>query len=72
MPARPAEAVSQAEVVLLLRAAIDTAIAYPSVATVQSATNLAGSYPKALASAHVRHNLGQRRWQWLAEHGIKP
>ena len=72
MPTRPQEAVSQTEVVLLLRSAIDTAISYPSNVNEAKATNLAKAYPKALRSAHVRHNLGQRRWDWLGERGVYP
>ena len=59
----------QAEVVLLLRSAIDTAIRFPHEANVQRALNYARTYPVAMRSAHIRHNLGQRRWDWLTEHG---
>ncbi len=65
----PSEGMPQAEVVLRLRAAIDTAIRFPHEGNVQTALGLAQSYPKAMRSAHVQHNLGQRRWDWLTEHG---
>lgn len=72
MPPRPAEGMAQAEVLLRLRYAIDTAIKYPAQANVENAISFATSHPKALNSSHLRHNLGQRRWGWLNERGIYP
>jgi len=69
---RPQEGMSQARVLLSLRAAIDTAIRYPHQGNVDTALEIARTYPRALASAHLRHNLGKRRWDWLAEHGVTP
>lgn len=70
MPPRPAEGMTQAEVLYNLRFAIETAIAYPTDIRITAALELARAYPRALRSSHVRHNLGQRRWKWLTEHGI--
>jgi hypothetical protein len=63
---------AQAEVLLRLRYAIDTAIKYPKQPNVEAAIRLANEYPHALRSSHLRHNLGQRRWQWLNANGIYP
>lgn len=63
---------SQEEVLLLMRAAIDTAITSPGPETTNSALELATRYPRALAGGKLRANLGQERWDWLAEHGIYP
>ena len=70
MPPRPAEGMVQAEVLLRLRYAIDTAIKYPQQPNVEAAIAFANEYPQALRSSHLRHNLGSRRWQWLNEHGV--
>lgn len=72
MPPRPAEGMAQAEVLLRLRYAIDTAIKYPSQSNIDSAIRFATEHPKALRSSHLRHNLGERRWSWLNEYGIYP
>ncbi len=66
---QPIEGVSQAEVLLLLRAAIDTAIRYPTKPNETVALAIAEHHPRAMRSAHLIHNLGQRRWAWLEEHG---
>ena len=55
-----------------LRYAIDTAIAYPSQANIDSAIAYVDRYPKAIRSTHMRHNLGQKRWDWLNDHGAYP
>ena len=67
---QPAEGMPQTEVVLRLRAAIDTAIRFPNPNTVASALAIAQAYPKAMRSAHINHNLGLSRWQWLNDHGF--
>lgn len=69
---QPAEGMPQSEVVLRLRAAIDTAIRFPSANNEASAIAIAQAYPKAMRSTHVNHNLGQARWDWLTEHGYYP
>ena len=66
---QPAEGMPQTEVVLRLRAAIDTAIRFPHDANVGAALAIANAYPKAMRSVHVRHNLGLIRWNWLTDHG---
>lgn len=68
--ARPIEALPQGMFLLLLRAAVDTAIRHPDEINERRATELARSQPVALRSSHLRHNLGQRRWAWLNEHGV--
>lgn len=72
MPPRPAEGMAQAEVLLRLRYAIDTAIRYPTQRNQDAAVSFANQYPQALRSSHLRHNLGRRRWDWLANHGVYP
>jgi hypothetical protein len=72
MPPRPAEGRTQQEVLHLLKYAIDTAIKYPRQTTVESARKMALDHPLALRSSHLRHNLGDRRWRWLNDHGIDP
>lgn len=72
MPPRPSEGRSQREIALLLRYAIDNAIAYPTERNINSAIALASQYPQALRSSHVRHNLGDQRWRWLNEYGVYP
>lgn len=73
MSGRPsAEGATQQEVVLVVRAAIDTAIAYPTAANDRNAVKVAMAYPKALRSVHVRDHLGQTRWDWLHKHGVFP
>lgn len=62
----------QEEVLLLLRGAIDTAINSPGPGTTNRAIELATRYPRALSGGKLRANLGVRRWEWLAEHGISP
>jgi hypothetical protein len=61
---------SQEEVLLLLRAAIDTATTNPSPVHTRSAVLLAERYPRALAGGKLQTNLGQARWNWLNEHGV--
>jgi hypothetical protein len=61
---------AQPEVLLHLRYAIDTAIAYPTKPNTETAINLVASHPRAMRSSHIRQNLGVRRWAWLNEHGI--
>jgi hypothetical protein len=63
---------SQEEVLLLLRAAIDTAIKSPTETNVNAAITMANKYPRALSGGKLRHNLGKRRWDWLGEYGITP
>ena len=72
MPVQPQETWGQADFVNRLRFAIDTARKYPSKRNREEATALAKSQPIALRSAHVRHNLGKTRWEWLALHGVYP
>ena len=72
MPPRPKEGISQQEYLLRLRAAIDTALNYPSEINRNTATGFAVRYPKALRSSHVRSNLGAKRWTWLNLHGVYP
>lgn len=62
----------QEEVLLLLRAAIDTAINAPSPGNTDAALALATRYPRALAGGKLRLNLGRERWDWLNEHGVYP
>jgi len=66
---QPAEGMPQTEVVLRLRAAIDTAIRFPNPNNVESALAITRLYPVAMRSTHLRHNLGQARWDWLTDHG---
>jgi transcriptional/translational regulatory protein YebC/TACO1 len=70
MPRQPDEGVSQKEMVLRLRAAIDTARKYPSQENIDKAIKLAIDHPKTMRSSHASHNLGVRRWEWLGEHGV--
>jgi hypothetical protein len=63
---------AQAEVLLRLRYAIDTAIKYPTEPNVAAATGFATRYPRALRSTHLQANLGVRRWKWLNDHGVYP
>ena len=65
---RQHESLSQAQVLLALRFAIDTAIKYPNPANTESAIEIARAYPKALRSLFMNRNLGQARWLWLATH----
>lgn len=61
---------TQTEVLYHLRFVIETAIRYPTDERTKAALEFARDHPRALRSAHIRHNLGQRRWDWLTEHGI--
>lgn len=70
MAGKPAEDLAQRNFVLRLRFAIDTAVKYPSKRNREEAVALAQSQPAALRSAHVRHNLGKARWNWLSMHGV--
>lgn len=72
MPPRPMEGMSQVEVLLRLRYAIDTAIKYPTQTNIDAAVGFASRHPQALRSSHLQHNLGVRRWQWLNEYGVYP
>lgn len=63
---------SQEEVLLLLRAAIDSAVNSPGPGTTNRALDLATRYPRALSGGKMRANLGDERWEWLNEHGIHP
>ena len=72
MPPRPAEGMVQAEVLLRLRYAIDTARKYPTQPNIDAAIRFANEYPRALRSSHLRHNLGAARWAWLNDYGIYP
>lgn len=67
---RPVESVSQAELVLMLRSAIDTAEKQPSYKNVALAIEIARNHPVGLSASHVRHNLGAKRWAWLNRHGV--
>jgi hypothetical protein len=71
-PAKPAEGTPQREILLLLRASIDTAIAWPQQPNVEAALSLVQRYPRAMRSSHITTNLGPRRWDWLNERGIYP
>lgn len=62
----------QEEVLLLLRAAIDTAISQPRPENINRAIEVATRYPRALSSGKLQSNLGTERWAWLNEHGIYP
>lgn len=72
MPPEPAEGMPQREILLRLRAAIDTAITYPTWPNINAATTFASEHPRALRSSHVRNNLGRFRWEWLNQRGIYP
>jgi hypothetical protein len=61
---------AQAEILLLLRAAIDTAMRHPGRINEETALDIARSYPRALRSSRLRRQLGQRRWLWLNDHGV--
>jgi hypothetical protein len=63
---------SQGEVLLLLRAAIDTAISNPTPVNTDAALSLASRYPRALSGGKLQANLGKERWDWLNEHGVYP
>lgn len=70
MVKQPIESMPQPELLLRLRAAIDTAIKQPSQSNVDKAIKLAVDHPRAMRSSHVSRNLGVRRWEWLSEHGV--
>lgn len=70
MARTPIESMSQPELLLRLRAAIDTASHYPSPQNVEVAVRLALEHPRGMRSSHVSHNLGARRWEWLAANGV--
>ena len=70
MPKTPEESMPQQEFVLRLRAAIDTAIKFPTEPNIDKARGLAYEHPIAMRSSHVSHNLGVRRWEWLGERNI--
>ena len=70
MPKTPDESMTQKEFCLRLRAAIDIARKYPTDLNVSKAQKLAYGHPKAMRSAHVSHNLGVTRWEWLDQHGV--
>ena len=70
MARTPIESMSQPELLLRLRAAIDTATHYPSPQNVEVAVRLAVEHPRGMRSSHVSHNLGARRWEWLARNGV--
>jgi len=72
MPPRPTEALAQKTFLLHLRFAIDIARNYPTGRNREEAIAMAQSQPRALRSSHVRHNLGEARWEWLALHGVYP
>jgi len=72
MPPRPVEGRTQQEVLHLLKYAIDTAIKYPGKGTIASARELVEQYPIAMRSSHLRHNLGDRRWDWINRQGLYP
>jgi len=61
---------SQAEVLLSLRYAIDTAIAHTSLQNAEVAIAIARGYPQALRSTRVSRGLGATRWEWLNAHGV--
>jgi hypothetical protein len=63
---------AQAEVLLRLRYAIDTAIKYPTQINTDAAIRFASDHPRSLRSGHIRANLGVRRWKWLNERGFYP
>jgi len=63
---------SQEEVLLLMRAAIDTAMTTPTETNTNAALTLATKYPRALSGGKMRANLGQARWDWLHEYGFYP
>lgn len=63
---------SQQEVLLLMKAAIDTAIQRPGADTASTALSLAQRYPHAMAGGKMRTSLGQERWDWLTAHGFYP
>lgn len=71
MPPR-LEPLPQRELLLRLRASIDTARMYPTSYNIRSAVVLASQHPQGLRSGHLRANLGMQRWEWLAEQGIYP
>lgn len=64
---------SQEEVLLLLRALIDTARKSPNDPGARNnALDFASRYPRALGSSKLRLRLGKERWAWLNEYGIYP
>ena len=67
---RPIEGESQRQILVELRYRIDTAIKYPFKRNIDEAVAYAEHRPGAIRSAHLRHNLGQRRWEWLNSHGV--
>ena len=72
MPPLPAEGMAQHELLLLLRAHIDTATRYPTYEAVTKAVDFAKAHPRALRGRHFARLLGVRRWRWLAEQGVYP
>lgn len=70
MAGKPYESLPQQELLYRLRAAIDTAVQYPSPKNVERAVRLAVEHPRGMRSSHVSHNLGVRRWEWLAANGV--
>ena len=69
MPKQPVESMPQKELLLRLRAAIDTATQYPTQEHTDKAVKLAVDHPRGMRSSHVSHNLGVSRWEWLSGHG---
>lgn len=69
---RPDEHVSQRQAVLMMRAAIDTAIAHPHQPNIDVALSLAAKLPKAMRSGLMRRELGKGRWSWLESQGYYP
>jgi hypothetical protein len=70
MAPKPLDEVSQAEVLMRLRYAIDTAVAHPYQPNIDAAISIANQYPAALRSSTVRYRLGKSRWDWLHMNGI--
>jgi len=64
------EALPQRDFLLLLRAAIDTAIKHPTQSNIDKARQMAYAQPRAMRSAHVSRNLGATRWDWLTDHQV--
>lgn len=71
MPKPPVESMPQKELLYRLRAAIDTARAYPTRPNIDKAVQMAVDHPRAMRSSHISHNLGVTRWTWLEEHGVR-
>ena len=69
---RPVERLSQKQLALELRYAIDTARRIPRSDYIATVRTLMEEHPYGTTSRHVEHNLGDARLEWLYENGLLP